>query len=76
MTTPSTCASSPGTERGGQPTIEARVCWLLEHDVETPRIVAISFTRAAAQDLEHRIVADSSAGCLCHAQRSDERALA
>ena len=46
--------AGPGT--GKSATIEARVCWLLEQGVEPASIVAISFTRAAADDLGKRIV--------------------
>ncbi len=45
--------AGPGT--GKSATIEERVCWLLERGVKPGVIVAISFTRAAARDLERRI---------------------
>lgn len=47
--------AGPGT--GKSATIEARVCWLLEQGVNAGSIVAISFTRAAADDLGKRVVA-------------------
>lgn len=45
--------AGPGT--GKSATIEERVWWLLERGVKPDAIVAISFTRAAARDLERRI---------------------
>lgn len=45
--------AGPGT--GKSATIEARVCWLLDEGVPPEAILAISFTRAAARDLQVRI---------------------
>lgn len=45
--------AGPGT--GKSATIEERVCWLLEQSVDADHIAAVSFTRAAARDLEARI---------------------
>lgn len=45
--------AGPGT--GKSQTIEQRVCWLIEQGLPAERLVAVSFTRAAAQDLEARI---------------------
>lgn len=45
--------AGPGT--GKSATIEARVCWLLGEGVPPEAILAISFTRAAARDLQLRI---------------------
>ncbi len=47
--------AGPGT--GKSATIEARICWLLEHGVAPDSIIAVSFTRAAAEDLRKRISA-------------------
>lgn len=47
--------AGPGT--GKSASIEARVCWLLDQGVDPESIVAISFTRAAADDLEKRVAA-------------------
>lgn len=45
--------AGPGT--GKSASIEERVHWLLDNGVAANSIVAVSFTRASAQDLEHRI---------------------
>lgn len=45
--------AGPGT--GKSQTIEQRVCWLLDNGVPADRIVGVSFTRAAAQDLGARV---------------------
>jgi len=45
--------AGPGT--GKSQTIEQRVCWLLDQGADAGRIVAVSFTRAAAEDLGARI---------------------
>lgn len=45
--------AGPGT--GKSQTIQERVLWLLEHGVQPSEIVAVSFTRASARDLEKRI---------------------
>lgn len=47
--------AGPGT--GKSKTIEERVCWLLSQGVDPGRIAAVSFTRAAAQDLGLRVAA-------------------
>jgi len=52
--------AGPGT--GKSATIEARVCWLLRQGVDAESIVAISFTRAAADDLRKRIIAACETG--------------
>jgi DNA helicase II / ATP-dependent DNA helicase PcrA len=45
--------AGPGT--GKSATIEERVCWLLRHGVKPEHIIAISFTRAASDDLQARV---------------------
>jgi DNA helicase II / ATP-dependent DNA helicase PcrA len=45
--------AGPGT--GKSFTIEERVCWLLGLGVDPKSIAAVSFTRASAADLEHRV---------------------
>ena len=45
--------AGPGT--GKSATIEERVCWLLGNGVDPATVAAVSFTRAAARDLEIRI---------------------
>jgi DNA helicase-2/ATP-dependent DNA helicase PcrA len=45
--------AGPGT--GKSATLEERVCWLLEGGIAPTDIAAVSFTRAAARDLETRI---------------------
>lgn len=45
--------AGPGT--GKSASIEERVHWLLDNGVQPHQIVAVSFTRAAARDLERRI---------------------
>ncbi|MBS1862167.1 MAG: UvrD-helicase domain-containing protein [Actinobacteria bacterium] len=51
--------AGPGT--GKSFTIEQRVCWLLEQEVETGAIAAVSFTRASALDLQTRVHAACAA---------------
>lgn len=45
--------AGPGT--GKSFTIEERVCWLLDNGTDRRSIAAMSFTRAAAEDLQRRV---------------------
>jgi DNA helicase II / ATP-dependent DNA helicase PcrA len=45
--------AGPGT--GKSSTIEERVCWLLEQNVDPARIAVISFTNASVVDLRLRL---------------------
>jgi DNA helicase-2/ATP-dependent DNA helicase PcrA len=45
--------AGPGT--GKSFTIEQRVCWLLEQEIDPSAIAAVSFTRASALDLQSRV---------------------
>ena len=58
--------AGPGT--GKSATIEKRVCHLLESGVPGTQIAAISFTRAAARDLEARIRATGAARWLAEVE--------
>src|SRR4051794_17941249 len=55
--------AGPGT--GKSHTIEQRVNWLLANDVDPRAIVAVSFTRASAYDLQRRVA------LACEAQGQD-----
>ena len=46
--------AGPGT--GKSHTIVHRLCWLLQHGIQAPRIFVVSFTRASANDLKERII--------------------
>jgi DNA helicase II / ATP-dependent DNA helicase PcrA len=78
-TTPQTrLIAGPGT--GKSATIVHRLCWLLDHGVESSRIYVVSFTRASANDLKERIISacetTGHAAAVTHIQVSTLHSLA